>query len=58
MATIIIPRRWCGRITAAQSYEDMSFDMPGDEERTMGMSVGGYMDQKQGYAYALRPCRR
>ncbi len=32
----------------AQAYEDMSFDMPGDEERTMGMSVGGYMDQNRG----------
>jgi cell division protein FtsZ len=32
----------------APSYEDMSFDMPGDEERTMGMSVGGYMDQSRG----------
>ena len=29
------------------SYEDMSFDMPGDEERTMGMSIGGYMDQSR-----------
>lgn len=29
------------------SYEDMSFDMPGDEERTIGMSVGGYIDQSR-----------
>ena len=28
----------------APSYEDMSFDMPSDDERTMGMGMGGYMD--------------
>lgn len=29
----------------SNSYEDMSFDMPGDDERTMGM--GGYMDNSR-----------
>ena len=31
----------------APSYEDMSFDMPTDEERTMGMGMGGYMDNSR-----------
>lgn len=30
------------------SYEDMSFDMPGEEDRSMGMGMGGYMNANRG----------